>query len=285
MRIGINTPVLTRVPGAHSEWELEAGIADVARVAEVADVLGFDHLTCSEHVAVPTEVAEVRGGTYWDPLATFGFLAARTSQIRLTTQVLVLGYHHPLEIAKRYGTLDRVSGGRLILGLGVGSLEQEFALLGAHFQDRGLRADDAIAALRAAWGEPVPEYHGDFHDFAGFLVEPHAVQRHVPMWIGGRTRRSLRRATTHGDGWVPFGLSLEELEAMLAPVELPDHFDVILSAGKPLDPVGDPSDAEKRLVRVHQAGATVVTTHLSAHSTTHYCEQLEALAGISSQLA
>ena len=130
MRIGINTPVLTRVPGAHSEWELEAGIADVARVAEVADVLGFDHLTCSEHVAVPTEVAEVRGGTYWDPLATFGFLAARTSQIRLTTQVLVLGYHHPLEIAKRYGTLDVVSGGRLVLGLGVGTLQEEFELLG-----------------------------------------------------------------------------------------------------------------------------------------------------------
>lgn len=284
MRIGISTPVLTRVPGAHSGWELAAGIDDVARVAEVADVLGFDHLTCSEHVAVPTEIAEVRGGTYWDPLATFGFLAARTSQIRFTTQVLVLGYHHPLAIAKRYGTLDRVSGGRLILGLGVGSLEEEFTLLGAHFQDRGPRADDAIAALRAAWGESVPEYHGDFHDFAGFLVEPHAVQKHVPMWIGGRTRRSLRRATTHGDGWVPFGLSLEELEALLGGVELPDHFDVVLTAGKPLDPVGDPGDAEKRLVRVQDAGATVVTAHLRADSATHYCEQLEALAGISSVL-
>lgn len=282
MRIGINTPVLTRVPGAHSEWELDAGIEDVARIAEVADVLGFSHLTCSEHVAIPTDVAEQRGGTYWDPLATFGFLAARTSQIRLTTQVLVLGYHHPLAIAKRYGTLDRVSGGRLILGLGVGSLEEEFNLLGAHFRDRGPRADDAIAALRAAWAEPVPEYHGSFHDFAGFLVEPHAVQEHVPMWIGGRTRRSLRRAGTHGDGWVPFGLSLDELETLLRTVELPDHFDIVLSAGRPLDPIGDPGDAEKRLRRVQDAGATVVTAHLSADSATHYCEQLEALAGISS---
>ena len=284
MRIGINTPVLTRVPGAHSAWERDADIEDIARIAEVADGLGFHHLTCSEHVAVPSAVAAQRGGTYWDPLATFGFLAARTRQIRLTTQVLVLGYHHPLAIAKRYGTLDRVSGGRLILGLGVGSLEEEFDLLGAHFRDRGARADDAIAALRAAWGESVPEYHGDFYDFAGFLVEPHALQEHVPMWIGGRTRRSLRRAATHGDGWVPFGLSLDELEVLLRAVELPDHFDVVLTAGRPLDPGGDPGDSEKRLRRVSDAGATVVTAHIRADSATHYCEQLEALAGISTLL-
>ena len=144
------------------------------------------------------------------------------------------------------------------------------------------RADDAIAASGRRWGRPEPEYHGDFHDFAGFLVEPHAIQPHVPMWIGGRTRRSLRRATTHGDGWVPFGLSLEELETMLGTVEVPDHFDVVLSAGAPLDPVGDPGATEKRLRGVQRAGATVVTAHIRADSATHYCDQLEALAGISS---
>ncbi len=104
---------------------------------QTAEGLGYYHLTCSEHVVIPTDVAPERGSRYWDPLATFGYLAAVTSRIRLATNVLVLGYHHPLEIAKRYGTLDQVCAGRLVLGLGVGSLEEEFDLLGAPFGDRG----------------------------------------------------------------------------------------------------------------------------------------------------
>lgn len=278
MRIGINTPVLTRVPGAHSVWERAAGIAEVARIARTADELGFDHLTCSEHVAVPTTVADQRGGTYWDPLATFGHLSAVTSRIRFATQVLVLGYHHPLAIAKRYGTLDRVSGGRLVLGLGVGSLKEEFDLLGAAFRDRGARADDAIAALRASWAESVPEYHGDHYDFAGFLVEPHAVQSHVPIWIGGRTPLSLRRATLHGDGWVPFGLSRKELSTMLEQVELPARFEVVLDAGAPLDPGAEPDRTLEQLEQTVKAGATMISAHLRAESAGHYCEQLAALA-------
>src|SRR3954465_2577250 len=124
------------LPRAHAAWEETAGIDDVAAVAEAADRLGYHHLTCSEHVAVPADVATVRGARYWDPLPTFGYLAARTSRIRFATHVLVLGYHHPLAIAKRYGTLDVVCGGRLILGVGVGSLREEFELLGAPFDDR-----------------------------------------------------------------------------------------------------------------------------------------------------
>src|SRR5438270_11233400 len=105
----------------------------------------------------------MRGAAYWDPLSTFGYLAARTEQIRLATHVLVLGYHHPLEIAKRYGTLDRVCCGRLILGVGVGSLREEFDLLGAPFDDRGARADDALRALRASLSRTEPAYQGDHY--------------------------------------------------------------------------------------------------------------------------
>ena len=277
MRVGIVSPIVTRVPGVHSAWERTAGIGELARIAESADRLGFHHLTCSEHVAVPSDIAEQRGATYWDPLATFGFLAARTEHIRLATQVLVLGYHHPLEIAKRYGTLDRISAGRLVLGLGVGSLEEEFALLDAPFQDRGARADDSLAALRACLSSREPEYHGSFHDFADFVVEPHAVQPRLPLWIGGRTARSLRRALTHGDGWVPFGLSLDALAAMLADAEPPEGFDVVLSAGSPLDPTGEPDAAEGALRRARQAGATLVNVSLTADSAHHYCQQLEKL--------
>ncbi len=112
-------------------------------------------------MVIPTEVAAARGSRYWDPLATFGYLAAVTSRIRLATNVLVLGYHHPLEIAKRYGTLDQICAGRLVLGLGVGSLEEEFDLLGAPFGDRGARADDALAALRSSLSTRPADLRGD----------------------------------------------------------------------------------------------------------------------------
>ncbi|TFV64315.1 LLM class F420-dependent oxidoreductase [Geodermatophilus sp. DF01-2] len=278
MQIGIVSPVVTLVPGAHSEWERTGGIEDLGRIAEVADRLGFAHLTCSEHVAVPTDVAQNRGATYWDPLATFGHLAARTRRVRFATQVLVVGYHHPLEIAKRYGTLDRVSGGRLTLGLGVGSLEEEFDLLGVPFSGRGPRADDAIAALRAALSQREPSYTGEFYDFSGFVVEPHAQQGRVPLWIGGRTLKSLRRAVTVGDGWVPFGLSFDELADLLGAVDVPAGFEVVLSAGRSLDPIGNPDRTREALARPRAAGATTVNVALAADSADHYCAQLEALA-------
>ncbi|HTW18409.1 MAG TPA: TIGR03619 family F420-dependent LLM class oxidoreductase [Nocardioides sp.] len=283
-RLGVVSPIVTANPGAHSAWEAGAGIEELARIAETADRLGFHHVTCSEHVAVPTDVAEQRGATYWDPLATLGYLAARTERIRLATQVLVLGYHHPLEIAKRYGTLDVVSGGRVVLGLGVGSLQQEFELLGATFEGRGAIADDALAALRAALGRRTPRYDGPHFSFDDLVVEPHAVQERMPLWIGGRTPRSLRRALTLGDGWVPFGLGLDALTEMLGRSEVPDDFEVVLSAGRPVDALGDPDGTEDRIRKVRAAGATLVSTAVHAESADHYCEQLEALAIIGKEI-
>lgn len=280
MRIGITSPIVTANPGAHSAWEDKAGIAELTEIARSADRLGFHHLTCSEHVAVPVPIAEERGATYWDPLVTLSYLAARTTDIRLVTQVVVLGYHHPLEIAKRYGTLDLVSGGRVTLGFGVGSLAEEFALLGATFEGRGAIADDALKALRASIGERVPSYHGSHFDFDDLVVEPHAVQEHLPFWIGGRTPRSLRRALTLAEGWVPFGLPLDELRRMLTEADVPEGFEVSLGAGRPLDPMADPERTRDKVANVLEAGATVVSATLAAESASHYVEQLEALAAL-----
>ncbi len=284
LRVGIVTPVVTRLPGAHAQWEVGAGIAEIEHCVVTAESLGYDFCTCSEHVAVPVDVAEVRGGTYWDPLAVFGYLAARTARIKLATFVLVLGYHHPLAIAKRYGTLDAVSGGRLILGVGSGSLEEEFALLGAEFTDRGSRADDAMRALRAALSTAQPKYSGEHYEFDDFLVEPHAVQDRVPMWVGGRSARSLRRAVEFGDGWAPFGLRTAELEALLVRAR-DDHrweqrtrpLDVILQNDRPWDPGTEPGRVAEQLARMRTIGATGLAVRLVHHSLDHYCEQLEAL--------
>ena len=221
-----------QVPQVASDWERDAGIDDIAAVVETAETLGYDFVTCAEHVAVPDEEVTGRGSVYWDPLATLAFLAARTSRIRLVTSVLVLGYHHPLAIAKQYGTLDRVSGGRLVLGVGVGSLAAEFALLDAQWPDRGVRADDAIRALRASLSQRRPSYSGDYFRYGPVIVDPCAVQPRVPIWVGGRTRRSLRRAVALADGWMPFGLRVAEIAELLGSVRLPAGFDVVLSTGR-----------------------------------------------------
>jgi len=284
MKLGIITPVVLKRPHAHAPWEDDAGIDEIAMVAEAADRLGYHHVTCSEHVAVPFSAGEMRGAAYWDPLSTFGFLAARTQQIRLVTHVLVLGYHHPLEIAKRYGTLDRVCGGRLILGVGVGTLQEEFELLGAHFEDRGERADDALRALRSSLGKREPVYHGEFYDYEGFVVDPWAVQERVPIWIGGKTARSLRRAVELADGWVPFALSGEQIKEMLArarDTEAWQHRDadieVVLPPPRAVDPLGDPDGAKRALDDLEAVGTTIANLTFRTKSPQHYCEQLAAM--------
>jgi probable F420-dependent oxidoreductase len=289
MRLGVVTPVVTRLPRAHAAWEAGAGIAEVTRVAVEAERLGYHHLTCSEHVGVPTEVAKVRGATYWDPLATLAFLAARTSTIRLETHVLVLGYHHPLAIAKRYGTLDRISDGRLILGVGVGTLEEEFDLLGAPFDDRGARADDAIRALRAAWAHPEPAYQGPFYEFGGLVVDPCAVNPDTPIWIGGRTTRSLRRAVELADGWVPFGIPRADLAEMIARARDTEAwtgraarsdappFELVLQNEHPFDPGAEPDRVRDAAGRLGDAGATILNVRFVHQSLEHYVEQLAAM--------
>src|ERR1700742_3521818 len=226
-KLSVATPVLTMLPRISGGWEEDASIQDVAQIAETADRLGYHHLTCSEHIALPAVEEQRRGARYWDPLATFGYLAARTERIRLATNVLVLAYHHPLEIAKRYGTLDKVSNGRLILGVGVGSLKEEFDLLGVPFDDRGPRGDDALRALRASLSVAEPAYHGEFYAFSDMVVDPCAVQDHVPIWIGGRTLRSLRRAATLADGWAPFNVSLQQVRDWLSRFDLRPDFEVL----------------------------------------------------------
>lgn len=287
LRLGILTPVVTLIAGSHASWEEDGTIDDIARIARAADELGYDHLTCSEHVAVPESAVAVRGGRYWDPLATFGYVAANTERIRLMTDVLVLGYHHPLEIAKRYGTLDRISNGRLVLGLGVGSLEEEFDLLGAPFADRGARADDHLRALRASMSRRLPSYEGEHFSFSGLVVDPCAVQEHVPFWIGGRTARSLRRAVDLGDGWCPFGLAPAEIARLLTKAASMEAWtrrdqpiEVVLQNVRPIDPMGAAAEAAEAASALRDAGATMLSLRLVHHSVEHYVEQLAAMVEV-----
>ena len=242
MRAGVVTPVATLNPRFFQSWEAEAGIEAIAAVATTAERLGYHHVTCSEHVAIAADKVPVRGASYWDPLATLGYLAALTSRIRLATHVLVLPFHHPLEIAKRYGTLDRISRGRLILGIGTGSAPEEFELLGVPYTGRGSMVDDAIKAVRQSFARQRPAYHGTHYSFDGWVVQPHGVQERVPIWVGGRSERSLRRAVELGDGWAPQGARHDALADMIRRARDTDAFG---RASRPSGP-GDGDVTEAR---------------------------------------
>jgi probable F420-dependent oxidoreductase len=285
MRFGLTTPVVTMVPRTHAAWERDAGVAEIRQIAMAADRLGYSHLSCSEHVGIPIDIADQhRGSRYYDPAATLGYIAACTSRLRLLTHVLVLPYHHPLAVAKTYGTLDRLSGGRVILGVGVGSLREEFELLGIDFPGRGARYEDALRALRAALGKTEPSYAGSHYRFAGFRIDPCAVQARVPIWIGGRSPRSLRRALALGDGWDPFGLTLDQLRGMLERARdsaqwRPD-LEVVLSPEQPLalDTAAGLDAARATITAYAAAGATAMNLRFVHHSLVHYLECLERFA-------
>jgi probable F420-dependent oxidoreductase len=277
LRLGVQTPVVIQTPGGHARWEESAGPDELRRVVVAADALGYSHLTCSEHFAIPPGQRKWRGVVYWDPAATLSWMAALTSRILLATNVVVLGYHHPLELLKTYGTLDRLSGGRLVLGVGVGTLRQEFDLLGSPFGDRGRRADESLAAIRDGWGKEGVDFEGEYFAYRELSIEPHSPREQPTIWVGGRTERSLLRAIEFGQGWTPFGLSNEEIAHMLAGAHLPESFDVVLASG-PLDPKGSPEATVQSLEALAGAGATALHCGFVHHSLDDYLEQLEALA-------
>jgi probable F420-dependent oxidoreductase len=287
VRIGIITPIVILLPRSHNAWEVDASVDDLVTIACAADRLGYDHLTASEHVAVPVDVEARRGKRYWDLLATLSYLAAVTERIRLATNMVVLPYHHPLEIVKHYGTLDRLSAGRLILGVGVGSLREEFELLGREMSDRGERADDALRAIRASWGHREPRYEGTHYAFRDVVVDPTGVQDRVPIWVGGRTPRSLRRAVELGQAWVPFLLGPDEVAAMLARARdteawaaRTEPLDVALWPEPALDALREPERIREQAAEHVAAGATILNYRFPSRSVAHHLEQMEALTEV-----
>jgi probable F420-dependent oxidoreductase len=292
LALGIVTPALHMNPRFDPpEWEVTASVGEVVSVVQEAERLGYHWVACSEHIAIPAAASTVRGGRYFDPFSTLGFLAAKTSRVGLLTHMAVLPYHHPLELVKRLGTLDVLSNGRVIVGVGVGSLQPEFEVLGHAFGGRGERSDDAIRAIRASWGHRVPEYHGTHYEFEGFIVEPSGLPRQVAVWVGGRTRRSLRRALELGDAWMPFGFTLDELTELLTGADVRNALDrrideggmplqLILAPEPPIDPLGEPDRTTEFLASYVTLGATGFSVRFDHHSPAHYCEQMAALQSV-----
>jgi len=185
-----------------------------ARVARAAEAAGFESLWAGEHVVLPDPQAppSPMGPTepILDPAIALTFAAANTTRVRLGTGIIILPQRNPLVLAKELASLDVLSAGRLIVGIGVGYLEPEFRALGAPFADRGAVTDEYLGAMRAIWGQAKPAYQGRFVSFANVQAHPQPVQQpHPPFVIGGRSAPAFRRAVSQGHGWYGFGLDLD----------------------------------------------------------------------------
>lgn len=197
IRVGMQLPVQAQSRIMADEWEHSAGTAELLAVAQAADRSGFDYISVCDHVAIPRDLAPRMTTTWYDTVATLSWLAGLTEKVRLASTVFIAAYRPPLVTAKAFSTLDALSGGRAILGIGAGHVQAEFDALGVPFHERGRITNEAIAQIRSAfadeWG-------------TGLGQSPRPVQPGgPPIWIGGSTPAALRRAAEIGDGWLPQG--------------------------------------------------------------------------------
>ncbi|KUJ70160.1 LLM class F420-dependent oxidoreductase [Streptomyces albus subsp. albus] len=218
MSYGIQLPVQSLSTLYAENWEARAGPADLLAVARAADRHGFAYVACCDHVAVPRRLAAAMGTVWYDPVATLAYLAAATERVLLLSHVAVAGLRHPLVTAKQYATLDHLSGGRLVLGVGAGHVPEEFAALGVDFADRGPLLDETVDALKAALGEEeFPSFQGRRFAFADLGQAPRPARRpRPPLWVGGSSAAAVRRAAERGDGWLPQGDPRDRLPGQIA---------------------------------------------------------------------
>jgi probable F420-dependent oxidoreductase len=205
MHIGVTIP---------NNW----GIADARQVlalGPLAEALGYDSIWVMDHLLNSGYIRErLDDRPYYHPLATLSYLAATTKRVRLGTSVLVLPYHNPVELAKYAATLDQMSGGRVIMGVGAGAMTEEFEALGVPFRQRGALTNESMEVMKELWTSPDPQYRSQRWNLAGFKFAPKPLQQPaIPLWVGGSSPGALRRAATLGDGWHPSGLSPEEFRA------------------------------------------------------------------------
>jgi probable F420-dependent oxidoreductase len=206
VRIGVN--VLNFGP------DLDTAVLD--EWAVVSEGLGYHLLAISDHVAPTADVVARYPVPFYEALTVLAYLAARTNRIELGTTVLVLPYRHPLHLAKVTSTLDQLSGGRLVVGVGVGGMPLEFDALGADFESRGAVSDDYLGAVLAAWADEVASHDGPFVRFDGVHTAPRPARRpHPPLWVGGNSTAAMQRAVRFGDAWHPIDISVEWLRDAL----------------------------------------------------------------------
>jgi probable F420-dependent oxidoreductase len=201
MEIGLSIP---RLPDADA----------IRRFVQRAEQLGFESVLSGDHIVLPTagtnQYPYTADGSFSRPadepfletMTTLGYMAACTSTIKLGSTVIILPYRNPIVQAKMFSSLDVLTNGRMICGVGVGWLEKEFDTLGVPYDQRGPMSDEFLEIFKILWTQNDPEFHGKFYHIDGIQFTPKPVQKpHIPIWVGGHTRRALRRTARFGDCW------------------------------------------------------------------------------------
>lgn len=283
MKFGITPPYRANVV-SDPEW--------MTYFVRNAESTGFTSVSVVEHMAVPAGFAErypYSATGRWplptdceipDPLELLSFLAACTERIGLSTGVLIAPVHHPLTLAKRLATLDVLSGGRVILGVGVGWMREEIEALDIDFESRGRRLDEVIAAMRTVWREDEATFHGEFFDFERVVARPRPVQPGgVPIHIGGHSPAAARRAGRVGDGFQPIGVAPEvliqrlELMRRTAAEAGRDPESLELTLGAALQGFD-----EERLEALREQGATRIQLSAASADLSELAEQMWAIS-------
>jgi probable F420-dependent oxidoreductase len=191
--------------------------AIIRHAAVRAEQLGYDSVWVSDHVVVPRANVGNFGETIFDPLITLGVVAGATSRVRLGTTVLIVPYRQAVVTAKMVSSLDALSGGRVVLGVGAGWVAAESAMLGVPFAERGPMTDEYLRAMQELWTSPSPSFAGKYVRFDDLHFEPRPIQKpHPPIWVGGHSRAALRRTVELGAAWHPINRTPEELRAGVA---------------------------------------------------------------------
>jgi len=208
MRFGLNLPHYSAVAGTPH---------DLVRFGVRAEELGFSCLSFSDHIVIPRTVDSpypytadgkyTGAGAHLEQLTFLSYLAGATRSIQLVPSVMVVPHRNPIVVAKMLATLDVLSHGRLILGVGTGWMREEFEVLGLpFFEDRGAVTDEYIRAWKELWTSDDPVFDGKYCSFSQIVFEPKPLQKpSIPIWVGGHSRRALRRVAELGDGWHPIG--------------------------------------------------------------------------------
>ena len=273
MRFALSYPIVSLDPPP--DLLSSAAIADITAAAEAA---GFGAVSFTEHPAPPRTWRDDHGHDAVDPFVGLAVAAASSATIRLLTYATVVPYRNPFLLAKAAATLDRVSGGRLVLGVGTGYLRGEFAAVGVDFDERNALFDEAIAVLRGAWsGEPVT-HRGRHFDAHEIVCRPVPVQRMPPIWIGGNSARTRQRVALWADGWLPIPTRgaqvarrstaalasgerlaemIDEIRRQRVQAGRPAGFDVLYSVER-ADPWAAPDAYLARVRELEQAGVTWV---------------------------
>jgi len=239
VRFGIHLP----------QYGKSAGPDAIVRAARHAEALGFDDVWVSDHIVHPAE-QDYPSPFLYDPLLTLCWAAAATERIGIGTSVLIPAHHAALEMANSLASLDALSKGRLVIGIGTGWSAREFAALGQSFSDRGRRTDQIIDMWRACWSDDPVDFDGSFYRLDQIRVLPKPAQR-IPIWVGGRTEPAYRRAIERGDGFQAIGLDPNDAATTVARIrrDKPDpSFTISLRTG------WDPRGIDPGLIRDERAG-------------------------------